>query len=110
MGMPSKSTYRVFLLCLILFSSILYSGVQSQSIFEWQSSNIQFSAGNNFELGPSERTIVTFEHLNRYRYGDNYLFYDFTTTTDTSYAEWRTRLSLSKISGKEVSFGPITKY
>ena len=108
MGMPSKSTYRVFLLCLILFSSILCSGVQSQSIFEWQSSNIQLSTGNTFELGPSDRTIITFEHLDRYRYGDNYLFYDFTTTTDSYYAEWRTRLSLSRISGKEVAFGPIT--
>ena len=98
---------RYFRLFLFSVGIHLCSPATAEGLFDWQRSNIQFSRGYTFELGPDQRSILTFEHADGYRYGDNYLFYDYTTTTESYYAEWRTRLSLSKLSGRKVSFGAV---
>ena len=64
--------------------------------------------GSGFSLGAVERSTITVEHANGWKYGDNFMFMDFTQRDDVGlalYGEWYPRLSLSRLSGKNVSFG-----
>jgi len=77
---------------------------------EWSSTNIQLLHGSGYQLGDSERTIFTFEHSNRWHYGDNYFFLDVTEPSGsgaTHYAEFSPRLSISKLTGSDLSAGMI---
>lgn len=95
--------------CSILLLALVHSPLSvAQGLLDWQRTNIQLLHGNTYELGPAQRTVVTFEHADGYKYGDNYLFFDYTERTDSTYGEWRTRLSLTKITGKDLAFGPIS--
>jgi nucleoside-specific outer membrane channel protein Tsx len=76
--------------------------------------NIQYLYGTQYELGDDTRSIVTIEHANAWKYGDNFLFVDITNpdrdgklTKTGHYAEISPRLSLGKISGLDLSVGPI---
>lgn len=80
----------------------------AEGILDWQKTSIHLARGYTYELGPDTRTVVTFEHSNGYKYGDNYLFFDYTNRTNSYYSEWRTRLSLSKVTGKRFSLGAIS--
>jgi nucleoside-specific outer membrane channel protein Tsx len=78
---------------------------------QWHSENVQILQGEDFELGPSERTIITFEHANRWRYGDTFLFTDLTILPDGEtalYGEFQPRLSLSRLTGQSWSAGPMS--
>lgn len=101
-----------FLVCLIW----LFAGMASAS--EWSSNNIQLMQGSGFRVDGTgndtmpdkHRTIFTFEHASGWRYGDNYYFFDVTNPDRKGteiYGEWHPRLSLSKMSGRKVSWGPI---
>lgn len=95
---------------------------------EFATTNIQYLHGTNYaDFNPNggfshddESGIVTIEHLNVWKYGDNFIFVDITnpdgegdgfgTTGKTSgsfYAEISPRLSLGKILGKDLSWGLI---
>lgn len=81
---------------------------------EWSSTNVQYLYGTNYQLGDDTRSIVTLEHVNGWKYGDNFFFVDITnpdrqgTLTQTElYGELSPRLSLGKISGKDLAFGPV---
>ena len=83
---------------------------QSAEAFEWTSSDIQLLHGNDFKLGDKERTTVTVEHANGWKYGSNFFFVDIIDRNDIGielYAEVYTYLSLHKISGHDWSIGPI---
>ncbi len=78
---------------------------------QWQTSNIQLLYGNGYELGDNTRSTLTFEHANGWKYGDNFFFLDVINplkdgqdSTNDLYAEFSPRLSISKISGKDLSF------
>ena len=78
--------------------------------FDWTSSNIQLLYGSDFELGDKDRTTVTVEHANGWKYGKNFFFVDVLNRRDIGvevYAEVYSYLSLSKITGKKVEFGPV---
>lgn len=68
-------------------------------------------AGNHSEY---DATIATFEMANGWAYGDNFFFFDYTNAegegdTDTGlYGEFAPRLSFGKITGADLSFGPLT--
>jgi nucleoside-specific outer membrane channel protein Tsx len=84
--------------------------IQNVSASNWSSSNIQLLHGSGYELGEDERTILTFEHANAWRYGDNFFFVDVTEPSGTGtshYAEFSPRLSLSKLTGRSFSAGVI---
>lgn len=54
--------------------------------------------------------ILTLEWSNGWTYGDDFVFVDITNFVqgdNTVYGEWSPRLSLSKITGKDFSLGPI---
>ena len=55
----------IFLLC--IFSQTSYS-------FDWTASNIQLLYGSDFEFGDRDRTTVTVEHANGWKYGQNFFF------------------------------------
>lgn len=77
------------------------------SVFDWHSTDVQILNGNSFELGPQERTTITFQHANGWSYGDNYLFYDKVSGGASDYFEYHPRLSLGKITGQSFALGPI---
>lgn len=54
----------------------------------WHSENVQLLRGDAYELGSEGRTLVTFEHANRWSSGDLFLFTDFTFADDGSVAAY----------------------
>ena len=91
---------------------------------QWSSTNIQYLYGNSYERiyfdgsgldsTQESRSVVTLEHVNGWKYGDNFFFVDFTnpdnsnTQTSTAlYGEISPRLSFSKMSGADLSAGII---
>jgi nucleoside-specific outer membrane channel protein Tsx len=94
---------------LLVFLSGLLFFLPAYSI-DWTSNNIQVLHGADFELGDPERTTVTVEHAHGWQYGTNFFFVDNIFRDDIGYevyAEVYSYLSLSKISGQQVGFGPI---
>ncbi len=83
---------------------------QDDPFILWQTTNIQLLRGYEYELGSEERTKIKLEHANAFKYGDFYAFYDQVIPDEgksSFYFEPTLRLSLSKITGKDVSFGLI---
>ncbi len=75
---------------------------------EWQSNNIQILHGGNFEFGDERQTTLTFEHANGWRYGDTFFYIDYSLDEpDTVNAEISPRLSFSKITGQDLSYGVV---
>jgi nucleoside-specific outer membrane channel protein Tsx len=99
--------FRKQTICVTALIAMLSCGGAFAGVSDTQSTNIQILYGNNFELGPESRTIITIEHANSFKYGDNYFMLDYTTDQNAHYGEWVPRLSLSKMTGKKVGFGPI---
>ena len=98
----------LILLCGIIF--ILPQKVMAGDLVQFHTSNIQFLSGNNYELGESQRTTATLEHANGWLYGDTYGFVDFVYSdgeNSTYYGEISPRLSLGKITKKDMSYGII---
>ncbi len=103
------SAHRQYLKPLLtMFLEIIL--MQTVSASGSSSSNIQILRGMDFQLGEVERTIMTFEHNNRWSHGDNYFFVDVTEPSGkgtTHYAEFAPRLSISKLSGRNAFIGII---
>ncbi len=78
--------------------------------FDWSNSNLQVLYGSDFELGDNDRTTVTVEHANGWKYGTNFFFVDTVSRGDIGievYAEVYSYLSLNKITGLQLGFGPV---
>jgi nucleoside-specific outer membrane channel protein Tsx len=78
---------------------------------DWSATSAWFLHGDNFELGAPDRDILRLEHADAWKYGDNYFFVDLIDSGDddtTFYAEFAPRVSLGKISGHDLGFGPVT--
>lgn len=97
----------------LALASVASSPVSAGSA-TWSSTNVQYLYGTNYELGDDTRSVVTLEHVNGWKYGDNFFFVDITnpdrsgTLTGTEfYGEISPRFSLSAISGKPLSAGLI---
>jgi nucleoside-specific outer membrane channel protein Tsx len=109
----SRTSPRVLAIT-ILGMTLSCSNLANAGSANWSSTNIQYLYGSNYELGDSTRSIITLEHVNGWKYGDNFFFVDITnpdregTQTQTEfYGEISPRLSLSAISGRDLSFGII---
>lgn len=100
---------RVLYVLPLLFS--YFSGhALAEPFFQFQSSNIQILRGNHYEVGEKDRTIITLEHANSWLYGDNYGFVDFIKPDGGDYSyyiELAPRLSIGKMTGSDLSFGPV---
>jgi nucleoside-specific outer membrane channel protein Tsx len=97
--------HKLILLALLLFVS---ATIQAENLFDWSSNSIQVLSGDGFELDSGYHNTITLEHADAWRYGENFLFLDFIQRDDIGmevYGEWYPRLSLNKLSNKNLSFG-----
>lgn len=88
----------------------LFAQPARAEFFEYHTTNIQLLKGWGYELGPKDRAIATFEHFDRWTYGDFFMFADGTRYDEGGtniYAEFSPRFSLSKITGEKLSYGII---
>lgn len=81
----------------------------------WNQTNVQFLWGGQFKnpYAHTEGTqsTITVEHANAWKYGDNFLFFDVTDSEKDKtgiYGEISPRLSLGKITGRDLS-APFVK-
>lgn len=102
-----KITINAKLLC-ILSCALVSGGVSAKQ--EWSDFSISYLKGSDYEVGDPDRQYITFEHVSGHSWGDNFFFVDREISEDGSkshYLELSPRLSLGKISGKDLSFGPV---
>jgi len=109
----AKSTFykkiKILFVCVIIFTSMPF-GAQAEEFFQWSTSNMQLLRGHDFELGERQRTIVTLENAHVHKFGDTFSWIDFIKPDGqdyTYYGEISPRLSLSKITGQDFSYGII---
>lgn len=86
-------------------------------LLQWQNNSLTYLYGQDFKIDPEIQQTVTFEHASGWSFGDLFLFVDVikynTDATNgagdghTFYGEFSPRFSLGKISGADLSFGPI---
>lgn len=94
----------------VLALSLLASASAASQAAEWSTTNVQLLHGEGYELGDNSMAIMTMEHANGWKYGDNFFFLDVINPAakgTSYYAEFSPRLSLGKISGKDLSFGIV---
>ncbi|WP_222908689.1 outer membrane protein OmpK [Pseudomonas sp. DNDY-54] len=104
-----------------LIGSLSLAGQATAETMQWQNNSLTYLYGKNFAVdsaGGQEGDIqqtLTFEHASGWTWGDMFLFvdskwYNGISGSDghTYYGEFSPRLSLGKISGADLSFGPIT--
>lgn len=100
---------KSFLVVLVLLVSS--TPIRADDFFKFHAPNIQYLYGNNFELGPDERQIITLEYATAFKYGDFFAFSDlsFPNGGDFShYSEGILRLSLNKMTGSKLKLGPFS--
>lgn len=97
-------------------SLLLAAQAQADSPLLWQNNSLSYLYGKNFKVEPAIQQTVTFEHASGWSWGDVFLFVDqkFFNGEENSvgddrsfYGELTPRLSLGKLSGRDLSFGPI---
>lgn len=94
----------------LITTSLLAVSALSANAATWNSSNVQILSGDSYELGPSDRTLLTYENALGWKYGDSFLFIDVTEPFDsgtTYYSEWAPRFSIGKMTGKTLKYGIV---
>lgn len=84
-----------------VLASAVIAGSQAQAA-DWSSTNVQLLHGDQYELGENELTVLTLEHADGWKYGDNYFFVDVTEPFHSNtafYGEFSPRISPAKIFG-----------
>lgn len=97
-------------LAMIFAISANSANAEEGGFIESHTTNVQLLRGYDYELGDSERTIMSLEHANKWKYGDFHVFWDQTyqdSGKNGFYVEPTLRFSLSKISGEDLSYGLI---
>ena len=77
----------------------------------WAVTQFSLFQGNNYAIGPNNKMTLRLSEANSWKYGDNYFFFDVTQpfSDGTSiYGEWKPRLSLSKLTGRDFHAGIIS--
>ena len=80
--------------------------------------HFQFGGLTNPFTGTKSGTVVlTMQHASMWKYGDNFFFVDFLDDGGEdgfnemdAYGEWYSNLSLGKITGKDLGFGPLADF
>lgn len=87
----------------------------------WSTTNVEYLYSSHYNpiFGTSkERSVVTLEHADGWKYGDNFFFIDVTNADREDdqgarasfYGELSPRLSFGKILGKDLSVGPFSDF
>ncbi len=103
---------------LLLASGLLATGqVLAGDLLQWQDNSLTYLNGVDFKVDPPKQQTVTFEHASGWSFGDLFIFVDGikynTEATNGAgdghsfYGEISPRLSFGKISGTDLSFGPV---
>jgi len=102
---------------LLLGASLLAAGqAMAGDLLLWQTNSLSYLYGKNFAINPSIQQTVTFEHADRWKYGDTFLFVDkifYNGKEDPNkgphsfYGEFSPRLSAGKIFDRKLQLGPI---
>ena len=104
-------------------AGLLFAGqsAHADSPMLWQDNSLTYLYGKNFSVDSGEngreadiQQTITFEHASGWSWGDMFLFVDHKWFNGhsgkdgrTYYGEFSPRLSLGKVTGKDLSFGPI---
>lgn len=113
------SLLLIFLILSLSFSVTAHDESDDPAFIKWSTTELHYQYGNldtpEFAGGGNEDThIVTLQHASGWKYGDNFFFVDFLDGDNPNfnnndvYAELYTNFSLSKITGKDISFGLIS--
>jgi nucleoside-specific outer membrane channel protein Tsx len=107
-------TYSKKLAVMSILSSLAFLS-SAQTL--WSESSISYLKNtSDFELlGNDNVNVITFEHISGHNWGDTFFFVDRTTASsdanngkfDSTYGELSPRLSMSYLTNKELTFGPI---
>jgi nucleoside-specific outer membrane channel protein Tsx len=98
-----KLKHAIFIILISATTSTHAGGM-----LEWTANDIQLAHGSGFKLGANYRSTLRILHANGWRYGDNFMFIEFVQRDDIGmevYGEWYPRLSLGRLSNKDLSFG-----
>ena len=104
--------YR-YILAYCVMACFFVPSAKAEDFIKWQSSNIQLLRGHDFELGERDRTLITLEHAHGHEYGDTYAWIDLIKPDGedyTYYGEFSPRISLSKVTGRNLSYGVIKDF
>ena len=106
-----------FALGLSLTATLASGQALAADLLQWQDNSLTYLNGIDFKVDPPKQQTVTFEHVSGWSFGDLFVFVDGikynTEATNgagdghTFYGEISPRLSLGKISGADLSFGPV---
>lgn len=93
-----------------LATTALMSTSASAEMF-WSDFSLSYLNGKDLEFTPTgDMDVFTIEHASGHSWGDTFLFIDRTMPeggNNSFYGEFSPRLSLGKLSGNELSFGPV---
>lgn len=119
---PGKQVSKLFC-ALLLLGSVGGIDKAYAASATWSATNIQYLYGTThrrIEFDPVDglygvkesRSVITIEHVNEWKYGDNFLFIDITNpdrgdaqTPTSLYGEVSPRLSFAKMTGKDLARG-----
>lgn len=76
----------------------------------WSSFSLSYLNGSDYEVGDPDRQVVTVEHASGHSWGDNFFFLDRLESDNgnsENYMELSPRLSLSSLTGSNLSFGLV---
>jgi len=98
-----------------LAAGLILSGEAMASPMLWQNNSLTYLYGKDFKVDAGEiQQTITFEHASGWTWGDMFLFvdnkwYNGLSGNDghTYYGEFSPRLSFGKITGADLSFGPV---
>jgi len=84
--------------------------------FDWSTTEMHYQYGTlkqPFAQKQSGTSVITVQHASGWRFGDNFLFFDTIMPNDGKmdyYGEFYGNLSLGKITGIDLNFGPIKDF
>ncbi|WP_252273016.1 outer membrane protein OmpK [Pseudomonas subflava] len=106
-----------FAIGLSLAATLASGQVLAADLLQWQDNSLTYLNGIDFKVDPPKQQTLTFEHASGWSFGDLFIFVDGikynTEATNgagdghTFYGEISPRLSFGKLSGADLSFGPI---
>ena len=106
-----------FAIGLSLAATLASGQALAADLLQWQDNSLTYLNGIDFKVDPPKQQTLTFEHASGWSFGDLFIFVDGikynTEATNgagdghTFYGEISPRLSFGKLSGADLSFGPI---
>jgi len=118
--MKVNKIIRIFLIATLISTVAVSTTVFAET---WSKTEVHLQAFGKLELpgtgGTADTNIITFQHAGGWEYGDNFFFVDhsrYNVNNDANfpvedssafYGEWYSNISLSAITGKDLSFGIV---